>query len=81
LDDGACTAYADDSDDDETPVKKDHEASDDDVEDEFLSAKSDDEETDADQPPHQPSSTDVQAPAKTPPTKFSKSQNRDSKWR
>ena len=70
---------ADDCDGGKISVKNDHEASDAAVEDE-LSVESDDEESDADQPPQQPSSTDVQAPAKTPPTKFSKSQNRDSKW-
>ena len=75
FDDGA---YAEDCDDGEISVKNGHEASDAAVEDE-LSVESDDDASDADQPPQQPSSTDVQAPAKTPPTKFSKSQNRDSK--
>ena len=58
FDDGAYTAYADDSDDDE------------------ISVETDDEASDADQPQQQSSSSDVQAPAKSPPKKFSKSQNR-----
>jgi len=62
FDDGAYTAYADDSDDDE------------------ISVETDDEASDADQPQQQSSSSDVQAPAKSPPKKFSKSQNRYCTW-
>ena len=39
-----------------------------------ISVETDDEASDADQPPQQPSSTDVQAPAKSQLKKFGKSQ-------
>ena len=69
-------AYVDASDDDEMSVNNDDEESD--ADEDEISVTTDEEASDVDDPLQQPNSSDVQAPAKTPPKKFGKSQNRDS---